>query len=609
MRILLSLLLALVTVVAAAQNQEDVSLAYSYYNSKDFDKASYLFESLFNQTHSKNYFNYYIKCLEALGDLDKAEKAAKKQVSTYKNDLSYKIILGSIYKSQGKDDKADEQYQSVLASLPKDRNSLVSVCNSFLMADEPDYAEKTLLKGAEIANIDFSMELFSVYSSSRNYKKMSETALDIIERNEVQLSSVENMLQYYLNNDTNDELYTILRSSLMQRIQKTPSTALSEMLIWVYVQKKNFKMAVNQAKALDRRTNGNGRRLIVLGQQAEAAGDLATAASAYQYVLEAGEKAPFYYQAKLGVLNTMYQQVVNGSITDSEQLSYLENEYRSVFVKQGINASTAQHVINYARLETYYLNNADTAKSILNKALQQPLNYSVKADINLQLADIYLYAGDEWEALMIYAKVENDNKQNEKGDEAKLRKAKVAYYTGSFKWALSQLDVLKAATSKLVANDAMELAIIINDNMQVSDNTFITDTTATVAPDRELKIFARGDMYMFQSRLQDAYTCYDTIVTQFKSSPLVDESLYRQAQIRERQKDFSEAASLYQKVADDYAYDNLADKAAFRCAEISSTYLADPETAKKYYLKILTDYPGSIYAVQAREKFRKIDGK
>ena len=608
MRIILSLLLALVTVASVAQNQEDVSLAYSYYNSKDYDKASYLFETLFNQTHSKNYFNYYIKCLSALGDLEKAEKAAKKQVSIYKNDLSYKIILGSIYKSQGKADKADEQYQSVLSSLPKDRNSIVSVCNSFLAHDEPDYAEKTLLRGIEIANVDFSMELFSVYSSSRNYKKMSETALDIIEHNEAQLSSVENMLQYYLNNDTNDELYTILRSSLMQRIQKTPSTALSEMLIWVYVQKKNFKMAVNQAKALDRRTNGNGRRLIVLGQQAEAAGDLSTAATAYQYVLEGGEKAPFYFQAKLGVLNTMYQQVVDGSITDKEQLAYLENEYRSVFAKQGINATTVQHVINYARLETYYMNNADTAKSVINKALQQPLNYTIKADLNLQLADIFLFSGDEWEALMIYAKVENDNKQNEKGDEAKLRKAKVAYYTGSFKWALSQLDVLKAATSKLVANDAMELAILINDNLAVADEYLPADTTAE-NPDQELQIFARGDMYMFQCRMTDAFACFDTIVTQYKSSPLVDEALYRQAQIYERQKDYSEAASLYQKVADDYAFDNLADKAAFRLAEISSTYLADPETAKTYYLKILTDYPGSIYAVQAREKFRKIDGR
>ena len=594
---------------ASAQNQEDVSLAYTYYNNHEYEKAVYLFESLFNQTHAKNYFHYYIKCLESLGELDKAEKAVKKQVVANKNDLSYKITLGSVYKSQGKMDKAAEQFDGVVAALPRDRNSIIALCNSFLQADEPDYAEKTLVQGAEVAHLDFSMELFSVYASSRNYKKMSETSLDVVEADESRLSTVENMLQYYLNNDTNDELYSVLRSSLMQRIQKSPSTALSEMLIWVYVQKKNFKMAVNQAKALDRRTNRQGRNLVALGQQAIDAGDYATASDAYKYVLELGEKSPYYSHAKLGVLNTMYQQVVNGSITDAEQLTYLENEYRSVFAKNGVNASTIQHVVNYARLETYYLNNADTAKSILNKALQQPLNYSVKADINLQLADIYLYAGDEWEALMIYAKVENDNKQNEKGDEAKLRKAKVAYYTGSFKWALSQLDVLKAATSKLVANDAMELAIIINDNMQVSDNTFITDTTATADPDRELKIFARGDMYMFQSRLQDAYTCYDTIVTQFKSSPLVDESLYRQAQIRERQKEFSEAATLYQKVADDYAYDNLADKAAFRCAEISSAYLADPETAKKYYLKILTDYPGSVYAVEAREKFRKIDGK
>ncbi|MBP5370001.1 MAG: tetratricopeptide repeat protein [Bacteroidales bacterium] len=608
MKKLLIILALVLPMWASAQNQEDVSLAYSYYNSREYEKAVYLFENLFNQTHAKNYFNYYIKCLESLGELDKAEKAVKKQMSANKNDLSYKITLGSVYKSQGKLDKAAEQFDGVLTALPRDRNSIIALCNSFLQADEPDYAEKTLQQGAEVAHTDFSMELFSVYASSRNYKKMSETSLDVVSADESRLATVENMLQYYLNNDTNDELYSVLRSSLMQSIQKSPSTALSEMLIWVYVQKKNFKMAVNQAKALDRRTNRQGRNLVSLGEQALDAGDYATAADAYKYVLELGEKSPYHYSARLGVLYTMYRQVVDGSITDTEQLEYLENEYRSVFAKQGLNSMTAQHIINFARLEAYYLNHSDTAKAIINQALQQPLSFNAKADLNLQLADIYLYTGDEWEALMIYAKVENDNKQNEKGDEAKLRKAKVAYYTGSFKWALSQLDVLKAATSKLVANDAMELAILINDNLAVTDDYIPADTTAE-NPDHELQIFARGDMYMFQCRMTDAFACFDTIVTQYKSSPLVDEALYRQAQIYERQKDYSEAASLYQKVADDYAYDNLADKAAFRLAEISSTYLADPETAKTYYLKILTDYPGSIYAVQAREKFRKIDGR
>lgn len=36
---------------------------------------------------------------------------------------------------------------------------------------------------------------------------------------------------------------------------------------------------------------------------------------------------------------------------------------------------------------------------------------------------------------------------------------KLAYYRGDFKYAQGLLDVLKAATSELVANDAMQLSV------------------------------------------------------------------------------------------------------------------------------------------------------
>ncbi|MBO7463867.1 MAG: hypothetical protein J6T96_14880, partial [Bacteroidales bacterium] len=105
-----------------------------------------------------------------------------------------------------------------------------------LTFSENDYAEKTLLKAREITGDDFSNELFSVYASSRNFKMMAETGLDIVDKNPSEILSVENMYQYYINNDINDEFYEILRTTLLQRIQQKPSTHYSEMMIWLLVQ-------------------------------------------------------------------------------------------------------------------------------------------------------------------------------------------------------------------------------------------------------------------------------------------------------------------------------------------------------------------------------------
>lgn len=102
--------------------------------------------------------------------------------------------------------------------------------------------------------------------------------------------------------------------------------------------------------------------------------------------------------------------------------------------------------------------------------------------LKTEMADIYIYAGDPWEATLLYSQVIESNKNNLLGDEVKLKKAMLGYYMGNFGWAKAQLDVLKASTSKFTANDAMELSMLIGNNLNL-------DTTA--AP---LQMFARADL-------------------------------------------------------------------------------------------------------------------
>lgn len=610
--LLILIILFLCTVCSAtAQNNDNVQLAYSYYNNKEYDKASYLFEDLFSQTKARSYFSYYIMCLLRTEQLDKAEKAAKKQASASKSDLCFRVILGYVYKYIHKLDKAQEEYDGVISSLRADRNSIIQVTNQFLNFSENDYAEKTLLKAQEITGDNYNNELFSVYASSRNFKMMAQTGLDIVDKNPTEIFNVENMYQYYINNDINDEFYDILRSTLLQRIQQKPSTHYSEMMIWLLVQKKNFKSAIVQAKALDKRLGENGQRLIQIGDQALQVKDFATAADAYKYVLDKGKDCPYHQRATFGTLTSMYEQIAGGTITDITQIKFLESQYAATFEELGYNNKTVSEIRNYARLEAYYLSKPDSARAIIERALQaQGINYSVKASLTLELGDIQFFEGDVWDALMTYAKVENNNKQNEYGDEAKFRKARVAYYTGNFKWASSQLDVLKSATTKLVANDAMELSLLIADNAE-RENSIPGDTTSLIAENElsspDLRIYARADMYRHQNQLDRAVLSLDSIIAVHKTSPLVDEAYYMKANIFFAQHLYDTAAVYYKKVADDYSYDILADKACYNYAKLAEQHLSDTVAAKEYYMRILTDYPGSVYAVEARERYRALD--
>lgn len=580
---------------ARAQSGDDMQLAFSYYNSSEYEKASYLFESLFEKTKSKTYFIYYLNCLLNTENYDKAEKAVKKQISSQKNDPSYRIFYGYLFKRQNFIDKANTEYDAVLEQLKPDKNMILNCSNLFQSVSEYEYAEKTLLKGALLTGESYTSYLFSVYSASRNQKKLVQTGLDWVEEAPQSTVNVQNMFQYYVNNDINDEFYDILRTAVLQRIQKSPSTLMSEILIWLFLQKKNFKSAALQAKALDKRLGEQGQRLIILGDEALSAKDFEAASQCYSYVLDKGRDGQYYQRAVFGVLTSMYERVDSGDITDSSEILSLERRYISTFDEFGLNNKIVNEIKNYSNLETYHLNSPEKAKALIEKSLEMPsLNYSQKAQLNLTLGEIELFSGDVWGATMTFAKVENDNKQNEYGDEAKLRKAKIAYYTGNFKWAASQVDVLKAATSKLVANDAMELSLLITDN---SDS------------DTVLGIYARADMYFSQNQFVKAVLSLDSIIEKYPASGLVDESWFLKARISERSHDWRKAAEYYKKVADDYSYDVLADKAAFRFAEISSQRLSDTAKAREYYMKILTDYPGSVFAPDSREKYRKLQNE
>lgn len=206
----------------AQTSADDQRIAYSYYNNKEYDKAAYMFETIFNQTKSKTHFHYYITCLIKNGDLDKAEKAARKQLSASKNNSTYRVILGNVYKARHQNDKAEQEYKEALEGMRPDRNSIIELTNQLLTSEERDLAEKALIRGQEISGQDLSMELFSVYASNRNFKMMSETALNIIEKDPTRIYTVQNQMQYYLNNDINDEFYNILRTATVQRIQQNP---------------------------------------------------------------------------------------------------------------------------------------------------------------------------------------------------------------------------------------------------------------------------------------------------------------------------------------------------------------------------------------------------
>jgi len=585
---------------SVAQTQTDEQLAVQYMMDKDYEKASQIFERLFDNDPSQyNYYNY-LNCLLELNDIKKAEKTVKKLIRQNPSDLRYVVDLGFVYSRAGDASKAEDQYSDAIRKLKPDRQQVIDVSNAFLMKRETEFAIKTIEKGRQLmpGAYPFSLEMANLYEQLQQYPQMFGELLDLLAFDFNYLTSVENRLQSTLANDPNGSKNEAFRTMLLKRIQKFPDLSFySEMMLWYSIQQKDFESAFAQAKSLDRRYNETGQRVYQVASMASANSDYDVALEAYDYLIKKGKETGFYVPSRMEMLDAKFHKITTSYTFTNDQLQQLESEYIAALNELGKSPMTIPMLRNLAHLQAFYLNKEDSAIDVLNQAIQLgAVNPDAQAECKLELADIYLFSGEQWEALLLYSQVDKAFKNQSIGDEARYRNAKLSFYIGEFGWAKAQLDVLKAATSKFIANDAMELSLLISDNTNA-------DSTTT-----QLAMYARADMLFFRNKDNLALQTLDSILTLYPSHPIDDEVLYKKMEIKMKEGRFDDADSLLRSIVRLYPYDILADDALFKLAELNEQQLKNTAKAMDYYQELMTKYPGSVFTVEARKRFRALRG-
>lgn len=601
----LFLILSIFSLAVSLKSQETVSnsqLALIYYQNKNYDKAAVFYKELFEESNSKVYFDYLIKCMVELGDFKAAEEIIKKQVKKRENSLVYTIELGSLYKLEGKHDKSDGQFETVVKKIPDDQNEIIRIADAFLSKGEFNWAEKVYLQARKNLKEYFtlSFELANVYFYQKNFSRMIDEYLLLLEESEGYIQSVQNRLQDQIYESSDNSISGLLKTSLIRKIQKQPDIIIfSELLIWLYIQEQDFESAFNQSKALDKRNRENGERMMALGNIVLSNQFYDIAANCFKYVTDKGAASGYYIAAKNEYLNVMYQKIVNTSEFTKKELADLEMTFKTTLVELGENSATFSLIKNLAHIQAFYLDKPSDAITLLEKALSsKSLKPGQEAACKTELADILLFSDDPWQATLYYAQVEKSNKDMPIGHEAKYKKAKLAYFTGDFQWANAQLSALRASTSKLIANDALYFSVLISENTDLEFDTM----------NYAMNWFSKADYLEFQNKDSLSLLTLDSIIMKFSGHPLADDILYKKYEIMYKGKKYQQAASFLQKITEQYQTDILADKALFMLAGLYEKKFNDAEKAKELYKMIISKYPGSIYTADARKRFRKLRG-
>lgn len=598
LRPLLFLFFLWVAFPVLAQQDRDEELAAHYVSNNEWDKAADVYERIFAKNPQSAYvYDNLLGCYFKLNRFDEAEKLVKKQVRRNGNNPYFLVDLGYVYRKAGQQEKARKQFDEIVSKLSPSEEQVMETANAFQKRQETDYAISTYLKGRKLNGSNaqlFCLQLAGLYAEKKDTKMVLEEYLNAVQANPANADEVQGYLQLYLDNDAD---YELMKQALLKKNREFPGNdAISEMLIWMYVQRKDFDNAFLQSKALDKRYREDGRRLIELGQLALSNEKFDAASNIFAYVAALGKDKPFYVNARLGMLDARNRKIFfSGNYTDPD-LKTLEKDYTGFLDEFGRNYFSAPAERELARLQAYYLHNFEGSIALFKELINMPrLDERFKAECKLELGDIYLLKGEEWEAMLLYGQVDKDFLEDPLGQEAKFRNARLSYYLGEFEWARAQLNVLKTATTQLIANNALELSLLIQDNTPDS-------------VDQPLLMFARADLYYFQNKTARALELLDSINLVYPRHALNDEILYKRAEIFLKKRDYAQSVSYLEQLLKEHGSDILGDNALFLLATITEKNLGDKQKAMKLYEEFIEKYPGSFFLTEARKRFRALRG-
>lgn len=581
-----------------AQNHDQIQIANEYFQQGDLEKAKSTFEELAENPYNIQLIaGNYVSVLTALTEYDEAEKFLLKAIKAFSSNIQFKSSLASLYNESGNLEKL-ENYVKQLRKESRSNPFQLSILAQYL-ANEQLYNEAILFfqDSREVRNNPtvHALELASIYRMVNNKPAMIEEYLNYASDSPNRLGYIKNLLQSFIQEDKDlDEL----ESTLIRKMQEDPEdTKFAELLLWVELQRKNFYGAFIQARAIDKRNNKPGDRSIDIGRIALDNSAYDDAEEIFQYVAKQYSDSRNYQYARRFWMQARERKIKNTFPIDPLEIRDLAGQYQMLYEELKPSQTAYEALRSKALLHAFYLDEIDFAAQLLNQLVNNPrAGIQLISQSKLDLGDIYLLKGEPWEATLLYSQVEKVYKSHELGYNAKLRNARLHYFTGNFALAKGHLDILKKNTTREISNDAISLGMLITDNTAL-------DTTDAV-----MQEFANIELLIFQNKKAEANERLAQMLEKYNHHSITDEVFWLKSKLELESGNTQGAIDYLDQILASYSYDILADDAAFKKAEIYERQVKDTEQAKTLYQQFLIDYPGSMYVAEARKRFRQLRG-
>ncbi len=577
---------------------QDAQLGVEYLKAGEYEKAKTIFQKLAkNKEVAKDIYQPYLETLSKLKNWDEAEKFVKRQIKNSEgNQAKYLVDLAHLYEVTEKKEEAKKNYDLAIDKVKANDDEMMYLVNYFVQQQQTELAIQTIEVSRVFGKSEdkYAIQLANLFRMQGKVPEMIEEYLKfglVTENQEM----VQSILQDELKEDKEIEE---LEKILYVKVQKYPQTSYyTDILIWHLIQKRDFYKAFVQARALDKRYRKEGTQVTELGFMAHQNKDFVNSGKIFEYLIKEYPRHQNYPLWRRMLINAKEEVIKTTYPINQADIRLLIAEYTKMLLELGTNQRTLEALRSKGLLYAFYLNEKDTAIAVLEKAIKLANNDQIFVDkCKLDLGDIFLLKSEPWEATLLYSQVEKSEKDSPMGYEAKLRNAKLAYFRGDFELSKEVLDILKQATTREIANDAMELSLLIQ------ENTGFDSTEAA------LKDYSAVELLLFQHRNDEAIAKLLEMEKVYRGNPIMDDLIYLRASIYLKDGNVEKGVKDLEFVIQNFPHDIKGDDALYLLAKTYQEVLNQSTKAMKLYQELLIKYPGSIYSAEARKRFRNLRG-
>lgn len=503
----------------------------------------------------------------------------------------------------GSEEEARRTFEEAIAMNPRDAATYVVVYQAMLQLRLIQRAIETLERGREAIGTSarFEADLAGLYSMNGQHTRAAEEYVALLKRDANQLAFV----RARLNRIADDPAALREVVSLMAReVRRDPTVRpLRELLAWLYLESGSYMEALNAFRALDRLGDQDGRALFNFAQQAADAGAFEAAAEAYTELLSRYPDAVVVPDAQYG-LGSMYQawgaragaMPEGASSGASRYYARAMDAYRTYLRRHPRHGLAPNARYQMAWIQWHVDRVLPDAEQTLRELVREHPNHPIAAEASLDLGVLAMEDGRLGEARSAFSRIVDQGGRSEVVERARYELALSHLYTGDVATALTVASAVNRNTSMDIANDAIELRLLLQENKG-------PDSLNSV-----LREYGHA-LYLERTRETDrALAAVDALLRQNANHPIADDARFKRGQLLESLGDFAAAVAAFAEFPMLHPRSPLADRALFRAAEIHASRLGDDDQALKLYNRLLAEYPGSILASETRLRIRRLRG-